>query len=217
MGTLYEKILEIEPQQWDYNYYCRPELRMNLPNFENDNYCDFIKKYFHRAGKEDIFKKYFSIEKTLLKRSSHTVSIFFLGILFYQKTKIWGNLRLGENPPGYEIFPFLWFLTCLFHDFGYDYEEDSKKHLESLINIDGIKREFNIEYDLLTQNIENILIPKDIFQCISNYFLFKREEYKKLDHGIVAGLYYYDKLVKNRRFKYEKLKERMYDKGSWGD
>lgn len=213
METLYEKIVGIEQEQWDYNY-CDPNLRMSPHNFEYKDQRNFIKEFIGKAGKANLLESPLSVKDVSLNRSKHIVSTFFLGILIYQKTKIKEYLSLGKNPPKYKIFPFLWFLTCLFHDIGYHYEENSQKYFKSMLNIDSIKNKFNVEYDLLTQNIENI--PKDIFQCINNYFLFKREIYKMLDHGIIAGINFFDKLEKNRLCRHKKLEEGRNDTELWG-
>lgn len=203
MEKLLDKINEIPQNQWDY-YFGHSNREFNKPRFDKKNHAEFIKAYFKRSGKGNIFKNYFEIKNSLLLRSTHTVSIFFLGILIFFNTKIRKSMNWGGNQPEYDIFPFIWFLTCLFHDFGYDYEIGTKKYLSKIWDIDSLKKLLKIKYNLLDKNIN--YIPDDLYQSIRKYFLYKRVMRKEIDHGIVAGIYLYDKLVKNRHYKKRKAK-----------
>ena len=212
MEKLLDKINELDQSQWDY-YFNHSKRSLNKPRFERNNHAKFIESYFKRGGKANIFKKYFNIEKSLLHRSTHTVSIFFIGILIYFNTKIKEIMNWGTNPPEYDVFQFVWFITCLFHDFGYDYEMRNKDYLSKIWDIDSLKKSLKIKYDLLDEDPD--YIPKDLYRSISKYFLYNRFKRKKIDHGIVAGIYLYDKLVKNRHYK--KRRSNNDDGLLWGD
>jgi hypothetical protein len=210
IGKILDQINGIQQSQWDY-YYNHSNRLLNKPSFQGNNHSEFIKAYFKRGGKENIFKSYFSISKSLLLRSPHTVSIYFIGILIYSNTKINKIMNWGENPAEYDIFPFVWFLTCLFHDFGYDYEVNTNEFLSKIWDIDSLKKVLKIKYDLL--RCAPIHTPEDLHNSISKYFLYKRFKRKEIDHGIVAGLYLYDKLVKNRHYKNRQNTNGLF----WGD
>jgi len=210
MEKLLDLITGIQQSQWDY-YFNHSKRVLHKPSFQINNHSDFIKAYFKRGGKGNIFKNYFKINKSLLLRSPHTVSIFFIGILTFSNTKIKNRMEWGANPAEYDVFPFVWFLTCLFHDFGYDYEIDSNKYLSKIWDIDSLKKTLKIKYDLL--KCAPIYTPEDLHASISKYFLYKRFKRKNIDHGILAGLYLYDKLVKNRLSKNRKNTNGLF----WGD
>lgn len=210
METLYKKITEIKPEQWDYNFENHPDLLTIQQIFENNDYEKFIRDYFHRAGKDNIFTDYFEFKDNddLITKSQHTVSIFFLGILIYNSIKKLEVPPLNRIQSRYEFFPFIWFLTCLFHDYGYEYEKNSKKNLEKIWDINSLKIIFKIKYDLLKEEVK--YVPTDIFQSINKYFLYKRFIRKEIDHGIVAGIYYYDQLVKNRIKQHKKSNNKQF-------
>ncbi len=208
MKSLFDRISEIPSNQW--NYYYNPSISLDNPILKNSNQGEFIKNYFKRGGKGGIFKEYFTIKNSLLHRSKHTVSIFFIGILIYHNSIIKQKMCGGRNLNRID-FPFLWFLTCLFHDFGYDYEKNSRKYSSKIKDIDSLRRYFEVEHYLLDKNPNNI--PKDLYKNISNYFLYKLTERKEIDHGIVAGMYLYDMLVKNRLFRRNGNDNVFY----WGD
>jgi hypothetical protein len=119
----------------------------------------------------------------------------------------------GENPPEYEVFPFLWFLTCLFHDFGYEYEIN-KKYFSKIDGITSLKKYFRIRHHLLDQNIS--YLPKDLIRSIPIYYQYKIASRMEIDHGIVAGLCLYDKLVKNRLLK-KSRRQKNNDDLLWDD
>ncbi len=90
-------------------------------------------------------------------RATHTVSAFFLGI-FLEDCLTQGQCGADLAVHG-DFFPFsyLWFLTCLYHDYGYIVEENWKpscrRYNEARIcSLDGyyrlrnIKRELDITY-----------------------------------------------------------------------
>jgi hypothetical protein len=129
-------------------------------------------------------------------RAIHTVSVFFLGIHIWKNTNIHPIfLNDTTNIRGNPTFQFIWFLSILFHDFA--------ESIESDVNCDDLDELFN------KYNIENRLtdykgvehIDKTLFGLIKKYFYYRRYSMKSIDHGILAGIYMYDRLIKIRRQK----------------
>jgi hypothetical protein len=198
---------------WDYYANIIPESFLQNP-FSNQNisHKDFIKKYFHRSGKEEVLNnKHFDVEDSLLEFASHTNSIFFLGSMIYHNSKIKEILfPKQKNPAGYEVFPFLWFLTCLFHDLGYEYEKRSSQHIKAIFDLDGLKQEFKLTRDFRDQKLKGVYMP--LLDCVARYFILRRYRDKKIDHGILAGFFLYDRLVKNRKKKFKSDKSLFWGK-----
>jgi len=204
MKNLQEHIAELNQEDWDY-YYPINGNHIGNPFTEQISHENFIKRYFKRGGKEKIFKSYFNVKSSFLKHSKHTNSIFFLGILIRKYTKL--DIKNQFNTPGYSLFPFLWFLACLFHDMGYDYEEIDE-YKNQIWDIDSLKKELKIKFDFSTKNIKEV--PKTILKNISKYYVWKRFVRNSLDHGIVAGYYLYDKLVKNRKYRLKQNNNELF-------
>jgi len=206
MKNLREHIIDLKQSDWDYYFHLESNY-IPTPFSDDISHADFIKRYFKRGGKDRIFKSYFNIESSLLNHSEHTNSIFFLGILITKNIKF-NNLIFNQNNlPGYSIFPFLWFLACLFHDLGYDYEE-TEEYMNRIWDIDSLKKELRIKNDFSSKAIRGV--PDTIVKNISKYFIWKRFVKKSLDHGVVAGYYLYDKLVKNRKYRYKENNDELF-------
>lgn len=203
MKNFKQHINDLKQETWDY-YYDFSVNKLDNPFFDKISHTEFIKKYFKRSGK-DIALDLITVNDVNITKANHTNSIFFLGILLYNNTKTKKLYFKKFNPAGYQEFPFIWFLTCLFHDFGVEFEENKEK-LMRISDIDTLKKELKIDYCLLDKRVNGI--NKILFNNIRHYFIYRRFYHKKIDHGIVAGLYFYDKLVKNR---IEKEKKRTND------
>ena len=206
MKNLNEHISDLIQSDWDY-YFSLDNNDIPSPFSENISHEDFIKRYFRRAGKDRIFQSYFNITSSLLKQSEHTNSIFFLGVIIQKNIKLINPIFNQKNLPGYSLFPFLWFLACLFHDLGYDYEK-IEEYKNRIWDIDSLKKELRIRNDFSSKTIRGI--PDTILKNISKYFIWKRFVKNSLDHGIVAGYYLYDKLVKNRKYRYRKNIDELF-------
>lgn len=78
----------------------------------------FVNQYFVEGRKEDAlsfdFKEKYSLPD---KRAVHTVSGFFLGLLIEHCLN--GMNTLAVESPNFFPFSYLWFLTFLYHDYGY--------------------------------------------------------------------------------------------------
>lgn len=136
--------------RYQWNYYAT-ELSINPLSFPDRSY-EFIYQYFKNGAKEyavsladqcfiaptDFCSNSNPKSMNFVKlaplriskyRAAHTVSTYFFGIfLAEQLHPIVGevNIRSGRN-----TFPFsyLWFLLCLYHDFGYVVEENWKPNI----------------------------------------------------------------------------------------
>lgn len=213
MDSIFNVIKCIDVKDW-YYYNQISGNEFDNPFSGTINHVDFINKYFQRGGKKSVLEK-FNMLNFSLERAPHTNSVFFLGIYIYNNTVFTNHIDNSLTLKGYNLFPFVWFLTALFHDFGYRYEKELQLY-KQIIDIHSLKKELDITYDLLNNYNRINKIGEKLYKSIRNYFYYRRfnqNHSNKIDHGILAGLFYYDALVKNRieREKLETL-ETLY----WG-
>ncbi len=201
MQSVLEAIQGIDINDWYYYYQISKNIFEN-PFNGNSDHLVFIKRYFERGGKENVLRD-FDVNNFLPQRAPHTNLVFFLGIYLYRRMVFKDYIDNSLTLKGYHMFPFVWFLITLFHDFGYKYENEFEK-FKHLIDIETLKKELKIKYDLLKYNkISGLSIV--LFKSIRKYFLYRRYNSNyanKIDHGILAGLFFYDALVKNRIKQY---------------
>jgi hypothetical protein len=201
MQSVLEAIQGIDISEW-YYYYQISKNKFENPFSGNIDHLDFIKRYFQKGGKENVLKD-FDVNNFLPQRAPHTNLVFFLGIYLYHRMVFKNYIDNSLTVKGYHMFPFIWFLITLFHDFGYIYENEFDK-FKHIIDIETLKKELKIKYDLLRYNkIRGLSVI--LFKNIKKYFLYRRYNSKydnKIDHGILAGLFFYDSLVKNRIKQY---------------
>ncbi len=211
MKTIFEHFKILKREDWDY-YNFGDNLKNPFKQETNseDQFRDFIDDYFKSSGKRDglfnkLSKEYFQL---IDERAFHTVSVFYLGILVSKYTYLNEKLNKGEfNKPGYPKFPFIWFLTVLFHDFGMYKERDSNS-VKNFENINDIYANFHLEYKLL-ENEFQLDIPKTLYGCVEKYFKYRLFE-NRIDHGILGGLYMYGKLVETRISKKREIEIGTY-------
>lgn len=214
MKSIIEHIKTLPQEDWDY-YSDLSEKDLDNPFINEITHKDFIRRYFIRSGKEDVIDQ-FSVKIEALKNASHTTSIFFLGVILYYNTNLKDKVFKGVNPPGYKVFPFLWFMTSLFHDYAYQYEFDQESQ-NKILDLESLKKELDIANFLLDIKITGT--SKKLFSCCREYFRYRREVMNVVDHGILAGAYLYDRLIKIREAKeagnndslfWEKALEKQY-------
>lgn len=173
--NLYQVLYKIykDPSQWKYysgnrgNYSDKDFLSYEFSNL-------FIQQYFI-AGQKSILTE--SIYRLSQLRQVHTVSTFFLGLYLYKFLKVSSHRKYEPS------FKYLWFLTCLYHDFGYIIE-------------DGIDRNWTdeIDYDVY----EHLKIPNDLSTYYDVEIIKKYSAHRhNVDHGIEGGRKLYDLLKKN--------------------
>lgn len=196
----------IKGEKWRYYTSDYPSLSIETLKNEDESY-EFIKEYFKCGGKEQVFC--FEIiqehEEKVKRRAPHIISTFLLGFIVADSFGINAD-SFGINADEDERkFKYLWFLTCLYHDIGYVYEEESTyEHLCALQTggLDAAKKICGIEY---ISNDEFSTYCKEYV----NIYLSHRARCTygkkgKIDHGIVGGLMLYDRLRKN----YESAKQK---------
>lgn len=65
-------------------------------------------------------------------RFSHTTNVFFIGVMLQRIIDAELEILSNDGNNGY-LFSYFWFLTCLAHDLGYNYENDTNIHLEEIL------------------------------------------------------------------------------------
>lgn len=181
----------------------------DFPFDSSDNAKEFIKQYFKTGEKDSIFNNK-CIEGISDIRLYHTVSLFFLGILLrplFEK-------ELQKLKPG---FLYYWFLTSLFHDYGYSIENDKDNYIPKQINICQLKDKLGIsDYSLFNQAFKSTIAvnsqpPQRINidnGLIINYYDYCRmhKNIEFINHGIVGGLLLYHGLRRNFEDTLEKAR-----------
>lgn len=207
MKSIQQSIIDLCQSDWDY-YYDVSKVMLSNPFSGKISHTDFIKNYFRRSGKGAVLELIDIGEKEIFK-SAHTNSIFFIGILIYKNTIFKRKYFLKMNNDGYYEFPFIWFLVCLFHDFAMQLE-NSGELLKRIVDIDTLNKTYSIKHKLLEKRVTGV--SKLLFSYIRQYFHFRRFSHKKIDHGILGGLYFYDRLESNRIIKELENNSELY----WG-
>jgi hypothetical protein len=210
--TTYNSILEVE-SKW--KYYERMQNPVDL--FSNQQSAkEFIKNYFGTGGKGAIFETPLNLDKI---RVFHTVSTFFLGIHL-------GELIL-ENATPEELKPdfmYLWYLTSLYHDFGYAVETNNNDYpLNDYNTLKKLKSRLSIKNDVLGLHHQQMIFNNETVEAYHKYCVDKRGF---INHGLVGGLLLYDRLKKNleeRKRDYSPANwqnitgEFVFDDLIWGD
>lgn len=204
MENLLRLYQDMNKNTWDYYNEINPNIKVLNPFISNANsaalHQQFIKNYFRLANKTDVLSQFDTNDILSDERAYHTNSVFFLGLLIREKTILKTRLFYEKRSKlNYPIFPFLWFLSVLFHDFGMEIEEKPSSY-PIFNNLDDIRNNYNIKHDLLTAMPKGI--DSDLFGLIERYFAYRKSD-GKTDHGILAGIYLYDRLVTIRRLKWK--------------
>lgn len=211
MKTILQHIKDLPRSEWDYYYGINQYNELQNPFLDEDiTHEDFIFRYFKRGGKVDVLDTIGS-DFSNIRYPNHINSVFFLGLLVYHNTGLKAKFRLGTNAPGYQIFPFIWFLISLYHDNAYHIEKDSELITDNH-NLTQLRSNFNIEHYLL-EDIRLRGVSKKLMNSCENYFEYRIEESKVIDHGIFGGLLLYDRLLKIRRRKAAANEESLF----WGE
>ncbi len=85
---------------------------------------EFINEFFSLGSKEHIFRNEFEHNNNsdmVLEHNAHTIKVFFIGI--YLQKQLDRELSIYSNSGESYPFSYLWYLSCLFHDYGYLYEQ----------------------------------------------------------------------------------------------
>ena len=192
MQTLEECYKEIakDHDRWSYYDQNSPDICNTWENEER--VYKFIKDYFTYAGKSEVVTdEHLRAHKGRIEgRAPHIISTFLLGIKIAESFGIDITTRNSNSMN----FKYYWFLTCLYHDFGYAYESapDCKGLTKVRVNgIDALKEICDLQHTMATCEFQTY--PKGI---VDFYLKYRAADCAKLDHGIVGGLLLYDKLKK---------------------
>ena len=170
MESLLHLYKNLNPKIWDYYDGMDPGNTAQNPFIKNPNLAadhqQFIKDYFRLAGKKEVLRQFNTYDTLYDERAYHTNSVFLLGLLIREntilKTKLFNEKR---SKIGYPIFPFLWFLSVLFHDFGMKIEDESINHPE-FSDLAGVLNHYNIQHSLLDAMPNNT--NENLFELIEN-------------------------------------------------
>lgn len=224
----------------------------------------FITRYFTAARKEFALAYRFDEQYQLPpERAAHTVSGFFLGLLI--ENCINGTASLSLRSENYFPFSYLWFLTFLYHDYGYCVTERENCPIRypqraPIPGLNGARytQSCCVEYGALTEikrklgislspfsatgtftfssnstrshipSLEHALLseltqrnntisgyPKLQFsngsvikdhqypsRIITRYLNYCINERHRVDHGIIGGFLFYDRMIKNYILSY---------------
>ena len=236
-----------------------------LPFLVNPDEAEqFIDRYF-KAGRKDFALAFRHDAQHQLpqNRAAHTISGFFLGLLI--EHCLTGTNTLAVDEPYFFPFSYLWFLTFLYHDYGYCVAERDDlpnpfpicaPHYDLIDNtpnpiarweyraLSKVRRTLGITLSPFSQypglshagqhgihypkySVRNILCkltersnqisgtPKLKFNndtiihghqylssTITRYMNYCINEREKVDHGIIGGLLFYDRMLKNYALSY---------------
>ncbi len=130
-------------------------------------------------------------------RLEHTISIFFFGILLYEKVDVIKNnidRFIGRNKrfiDDEEVTPFsyYWFLICFFHDLGYYFENKDFKFVFSKL-AEFQENGISLRLPPFSKGIPNIIVRN-----WGKYLKYRIDEMGCIDHGVIGGvLFYYERL-----------------------
>lgn len=194
-----------ETEHWSYYQRCFKSTPFSvLVKNAKCGAVNFILEYFTTAGKQSSFETPMvaSHITKLEDRSKHMLSVYLLGIIFAEqcfKTEIDSQkLCLSRNRNSIS-FLYLWFLTSLFHDIGYVFEDDKSEDICAAVTSSGIKgflERNNLLFKVNERNLFQIYTKSDI----NDYFKYRADEKNDfggvIDHGIAGGLLLYYSLEK---------------------
>lgn len=126
METLLQKFSDEINNHGDFwNYY-----NQNFGNILENTQCarKFIYRFFANGGKDYILDEWINEQdENIGMRNLHTVNVFFIGV--YLQRKIDENLKIKSRSSEDYKFSYIWYLLCLAHDLGYEYENCSQMYL----------------------------------------------------------------------------------------
>ena len=195
-------------KSWDY-YNNSNDFGGEFPFLSKELSVRFLKNFIKVSGKaeQDLVAQ---IDK-IGDRVTHTVSVFFIGHFIYQNTIIKNKIDTElskleqDSVKSCKIdFPYVWFLTCLFHDLGYEIENEN---ILKYGNIDDLVSK--------SKKLNSIIgVPLNYSSNYEKYFHYRIEKNCKNDHGIVAAHLLFDSLCIIRRYSESNTKSNLcWDKG----
>lgn len=187
-------------------------IRVTLNDYrDKESQIEYICKILQRHEKEklcDIRNKLYELND---KRVLHIISVFYLGLYFYENEKIKINvdktidwlLRNDINKESnQDRFKFVWMLICLFHDIGYVIEEKEIK------NSGKNQQEITKWFENLELSKPRFFPKKYTIKIFKKYELYREKIWHKIDHGIYGGLAFLNEIL-DLRSKKDKEKNKI--------
>ena len=195
MKTIHEIYDDIFSDENNFYYPNMKTLRMK--EWTEQEALTFIKTYFE-AGSKEIFCGHNMLDK--YNRAVHTVSLYALGIFLYEKLEI--NFKSDNVIGGKDSFLYIWYMTCLYHDMGYVYENGQGRDLDGCETLDlFIKKALGGNPCLFYKENKEDVSLEDLCK---NYYKYIYETRGHIDHGVVGGIILYHNLIKNYKEKKQK-------------
>ena len=190
--SFYKIIEKTFLNQESWNYYSGKDFKTN-PMLSEKESKNFIENFIELSGKS---KNLLSKEiNNIGNRATHIVSTFFIGHYIYKNTNFKDLIdnELKKNVKKWETksevtFPFIWFLTCLFHDLGYTIEKYEKVKYLSLKDLKDKTGDLG--------EIDGI--PNFYGEVYEDYYRYRIKYQNVNDHGITAAYLLYHSLCKIR-------------------
>ena len=190
--SFYKIIEKTFLNQESWNYYSEKDFKTN-PMLSEKESKNFIENFIKLSGKS---KNLLSKEiNNIGNRATHIVSTFFIGHYIYKNTNFKDLIdnELKKNVKKWETksevtFPFIWFLTCLFHDLGYTIEKYEKVKYLSLKDLKDKTGDLG--------EIDGI--PNFYGEVYEDYYRYRIKYQNVNDHGITAAYLLYHSLCKIR-------------------
>lgn len=203
LKEIYNSILS-NPDKW--KYYSRMDINPTNCNVDylfadEDNARRFIAKYFEEGNKLDVFSSTIGTQRN---RWRHTLSVFIMGIYLCEllETDI-----VYEDKYLNKLNLYHWFLTCLYHDYGYVIENNPSDYPPRKLSIQKLFTDkLNGKQYLRFKNGECEFSDSVRWR----YYDYCRNKRGFIDHGITGGLLLYNQLS-------EHLDKMIHDNGGQKD
>lgn len=191
-----DSLLDLYGKTW--NGFLSPREYIECPC--NATAESYIKHYYTYRCKENVFDFDLSERSALYSKSSHTLSAFLMGMCFRSlvEDKVKERINERRSRANRYNFEYPWFLCCLYHDTYSQFEREygiyELNSFESMRRTLGIEHEIHVPEKDVYKNWDWPLTYKR--RTVEEYY---RQRYNKgvVDHGIVSGVYCFDRLVKN--------------------
>lgn len=190
---LYDDYIGNQNYQYYNNMHVNP-----MENFDTSKSSyQFIQEYFQAGRKLHVFTLNFNKEVQRAGKHQHTVALYFLGCKLYQLIDSPLKQFFVENlkDSRWYDFKYTWFLACLYHDTASAIEKTaySNEPLDFFLGTNNIKHN--------VFNHKPMLPYADLFtfpeELVENYFHYRIDYCKSVDHGILGGFLLFDRLREN--------------------
>lgn len=228
MDSIYKLISTYRENNNDWIYRNNKEVQ-SINIFDKSNSKHFIESYLGGAGTlpepdslAEVLEKddYKTIDEV---RYQHIVLTFFLGLIIYDKSKhirkaidkdFCNNEKYKDALEKHKDAPFayIWFLICLFHDLGYQYENSKKEMGGKYSTFSDFLRDVANDVECIHNNL--VGVPDNYMGMVEPYFNYRIKEMGKQDHGICGGIVLYRDLCNIRRKK-EQRETKAVVNGFW--